>query len=140
MRAAYGIIKKRKKGWVGFPKTHQRAMKGVYTMFTVERKFAQRFNGFVAEMLQQQEEDFKRLSYLDKAISDLLHFLENNEAMDDETIKKVGTKLHDLRVERRNVKNELTDLDLVLKRTGQKVMKEKIECEYAPRTDVLKDF
>ena len=43
---------------------------------TVEKKYAKRFNSFVAELLEEKERNQNLLSILDRKLSDCLHFLE----------------------------------------------------------------
>ena len=80
---------------------------------TVEKKYAKRFNGFVAELLEEKERNQYLLSILDRKLSDCLHFLENEKA-NAATLSKINKKIRELRQERREVKNTLIDINNVL--------------------------
>ena len=104
---------------------------------TVEKKYAKRFNGFVAELLEEKERNQNLLSILDRKLSDCLHFLENEKA-NAATLSKINKKIRELRQERREVKNTLIDINNVLNRfKNTKKMNEVSECEYEYRTEIL---
>ena len=107
---------------------------------TVEKKYAKRFNGFVAELLEEKERNQNLLSILDRKLSDCLHFLENEKA-NAATLSKINKKIRELRQERREVKNTLIDINNVLNRfKNTKKMNEVSECKYEYRTEILMEI
>ena len=107
---------------------------------TVEKKYAKRFNGFVAELLEEKERNQNLLSILDRKLSDCLHFLENEKA-NAATLSKINKKIRELRQERREVKNTLIDINNVLNRNkNTKKMNEDYECEYEYSTEILMEI
>lgn len=107
---------------------------------TIEKKYSKKFNAFIEELLTDKMNRAKELSQVDKALSDCLHFLEN-ERVNAAILAKVNKKIRELRQTRRQIKNDLTDINNVLNRfKNTKKMNETTECEYAYRTDVLIDI
>lgn len=108
-------------------------------MITIERLYAKRFNTLVNDLVNDKKEYTQMLSHVDKELSDLLHFMEN-EKLNAAILAKVNKRIRELRIQRRNIKNSITDINIVLKRTGVKNLQEKVECDYAYRTDCVMEL
>lgn len=107
---------------------------------TVEKNYSKKFNAFLDELLTDKVNWKKELSHVDKELTDCLHFLEN-EKVNAAVLAKVNKKIRELRQTRRQIKNDLTDIDNVLNKfKNTKKMNETAECEYTYRTNVLIDI
>lgn len=107
---------------------------------TVEKKYSKKFNAFIEKLLTDKKQQTEQLSYVDRQLSDCLHFLENEKA-NAATLAKVNKKIRELRQIRRQIKNDLIDIQNVLNKfKNTKKMNETVECEYNYRTDILIDI
>ena len=107
---------------------------------TVEKSYSKKFNSFLEELLRDKEKYTSQLSIVDKQLTDCLHFLEN-EKVNEIILEKVAKRIRELRRIRRQIKNNLTDVNNVLNKfKNTKKMNETAECEYQYRTDILFDI
>ena len=107
---------------------------------TVEKTYSKKFNSFLEELLRDKEQYTSQLSIVDKQLADCLHFLENEE-VNEIILEKVAKRIMELRRVRRQIKNNLTDVNNVLNKFKSiKKMNETEECEYQYRTDILLDI
>ena len=107
---------------------------------TVEKSYSKKFNSFLEELLRDKEKYTSQLSIVDKQLTDCLHFLENEE-VNEIILEKVAKRIMELRRVRRQIKNNLTDVNNVLNKfKNTKRMNETSECEYQYRTDILFDI
>lgn len=107
---------------------------------TVEKTYSKKFNSFLEELLRDKEKYTSQLSIVDKQLTDCLHFLENEE-VNEIILEKVAKIIMELRRVRRQIKNNLTDVNNVLNKFKNiKKMNETAECEYQYRTDILLDI
>lgn len=107
---------------------------------TVEKTYSKKFNSFLEELLRDKEKYTSQLSIVDKQLTDCLHFLESEE-VNETILEKVAKRIVELRRVRRQIKNNLTDVNNVLNKfKNTKRMNETAECEYQYRTDILFDI
>ena len=97
------------------------------------------YNKFKQKLGTRKTELNNKLSNLSLQEQDVLHFLEL-ETYNAITMVKVTKKLKLIRIERREVKNELDEVSRVLDKFAKKGFKTKDDKVYQYRTKVMEEF
>ena len=96
------------------------------------------YNSYVENMYDKRRELISKLSKADKEQDDILHFLEF-EKYNAATMMKVTKKLKEVRANRREIKNELSEIQTICDSIKPcKQMEEKKTYTY--KSEILKEY
>lgn len=97
------------------------------------------FNKYCSSLNKRHNELVKALSEVDLEQQDILHFLEF-DTYDAVTMMKVTKRLKEVRVKRREIKDELDVIQSILCRIGKAPLAHKPKTMYTYKTAVLSDI
>ena len=97
------------------------------------------FNKYCSSLNKRHNELVKALSEVDLEQQDILHFLEF-DTYDAVTMMKVTKRLKEVRVKRREIKDELSTIQSVLTRIGKAPLAHEPQTIYTYKTAVLSDI
>lgn len=106
----------------------------------MKMNYIEHYNDFRKDVEKKFKESCDRLSLLDKEQQDLLHYLEL-ESCNGVMLVKIAKKLKEVRLSRREVKEELHMWQRLNNNLGQELMnlkKEKSTCKY--KTNIIKEL
>lgn len=100
--------------------------------------YIEEYNEYLNRIKKRKDELNQQLSNADLEEQDLLHLLEF-EKFNGITLIKIAKKLKDIRVKRREIKNEWEQLNKIHTKLGKEIPVHN-EKSYKYRTDVAKEF